>query len=1082
VPPTICFLNYDKKKDPWHLNSKIILACIMTLFLCGTAEAAPTVADSAPSPPSPIRHWCWNGSNTSYHKSDLNFDIEHARRDNTFLFYSAEKRNSEGLSMPISDSAIPETNQTAGGAIIHVASEAELMSALAGATAGETILLSAGDYGALRLSGLTHSSNVTIQSESVEQPAVFSSIDISSSSHLVIANVAVSFVPNEATMRWVPAIQITGSSDIAIDGSRITGGMAVNGVSPEAKAGQLDNTGNVLGLPTGNAITISNSNHVSVSSNDISQFATGITVNNIDNLSVTNNNIHDLRTTPLHGAQVSNVVIDGNHFYNLHPWQLGGTGDHADFIHFWTNPSTQEAPSQNIKIINNFLDQGDGGAVLGIYLDDNQNGIGYKNVDILNNVLFNGNFQGVRLENVDGAVINNNTMIQSNGDTKDGPTIVLTDGTEQVEINNNILSQAVSVRDDAGLSSTITLADNLIVQMHDPSGANYVGDLFVNPLAGASATLDDLQAVPGGLVAQLGIGSSLTEYKPSTTAPSGVIGDKGGTALDLLHHVFDVSDIHVLDEAPDLTGASVVWDFGDGSEPNSAGAHSYAHAGTYNVTATVSLADGERIELAKTIEVQTPVALLADFDHGAEDLSDVVNPVSVGDQVTFEAHGDGEAVRLNGDLITYAHLPEFFNNSEYTVLADFKKDAGHENDAGRLINFSGSFVVNVGANDLSVAVTTDHGTVWLRAKDVGIANTDWHNLAVTFSGVSGTTALYLDGHEIAHADGLGGAIQVGMGSQSLSLGDPWGQGFTGLIDNLAFVKGVLPPDEITSGNFATLSNLDTSDRNDSPPATAARPEGATVVPATPNVINGTQGNDHINGTDGTDDIHGQAGKDQIFAGGGDDVVHLGDQNWGSAEGGAGNDTLYGGAANDVLSGGEGNDILYGGAEADKLSGGAGDDTLVGGTGSDHLHGDTGNDILISGDDSSWLDGGDGNDILIGGASSDILVGGAGDDVLIGDGGKDNLTGGTGADKFVFGPDSGPDHLLDFNPQEDTLVLQGLSFQSVDQVLEGAFDDKGSLVVPLDGSDASFSWSSSDYISLVGVHLDDLTNANVSLVA
>jgi Ca2+-binding RTX toxin-like protein len=120
--------------------------------------------------------------------------------------------------------------------------------------------------------------------------------------------------------------------------------------------------------------------------------------------------------------------------------------------------------------------------------------------------------------------------------------------------------------------------------------------------------------------------------------------------------------------------------------------------------------------------------------------------------------------------------------------------------------------------------------------------------------------------------------------------------------------------------------------------------------------------------------------------------------------------------------------------------------------------------------------------LIGGASSDILVGGAGDDILIGGGGKDNLTGGAGADKFVFGPDSGPDHLLDFNPQEDTLVLQGLNFQSVDQLLEGAFDDKGSLVVPLDGPDASFSWSASDYVFLVGVHLDDLTNANVSLVA
>jgi Ca2+-binding RTX toxin-like protein len=167
---------------------------------------------------------------------------------------------------------------------------------------------------------------------------------------------------------------------------------------------------------------------------------------------------------------------------------------------------------------------------------------------------------------------------------------------------------------------------------------------------------------------------------------------------------------------------------------------------------------------------------------------------------------------------------------------------------------------------------------------------------------------------------------------------------------------------------------------------------------------------------------------------------------------------------------------------DHLYGGNGADTLVGGTGRDWLYGEAGSDTLIASNaEYNLLDGGDGNDTLIGGTSRDYLFGGAGDDVLIGGGGKDDLTGGPGANKFVFGPNSGPDHLLDFNPQEDTLVLQGLNFQSVDQVLEGTFDDKGSLVVPLDGPDAHFSWSASDYVLLVGVHLDDLTNANISLV-
>jgi parallel beta-helix repeat protein len=972
---------------------------------------------------------------------------------------------------------------------IEVSSTAELISALSNATGGENILLAPGEYGDLNLYDarqpfVKFTGQVTIKSADPNNLAQFSSLHLSGVENLTFDSVGFNYAPAPGAPDYDKPYMVDRSSNITIKNSIFSGAVAEGlGVVKD-------------GHGTGFALTVSDSSAITIEGNEFSNFMRAAVFSGDNGVVVKSNNIHDIRSDGLDFANVDNVQIVNNYIHDFKG--APGSDDHMDMIQFWTNGTT--SPSANITISGNFLDSGGGFTTQSIFMRNEEVDNGragkemyYQNVTIENNVIYNSHLHGISVGETDGLTISNNTILQnpSTGDPQKlitVPTITVAAASDGVIVANNIV-QSLNLSSGNGQ----TFEHNLLVQSVDPSQPNYVGDLFVNALVGAGATLDDLQAVPGGLIAQLGVGSLLTEYKPSTTTPSGVINDKEGTGLDLLHHVFDVSDIHLPDETLDVNGASVVWNFGDGSEPNSAGMHSYAHAGTYNVTATVSLVDGEKIELAKTIDVHSPVALLADFDHGAEDLSDVVNPASVGDKVTFEAHGDGEAVRLNGDLITYAHSSEFFNNSEYTVLADFKKDPGHESDAGRLINFSGSFVVDVGGNDLSVAVITDHGTVWLRAKDVGVANADWHSLALTFSGISGTAALYLDGHEIAHADGLEGATQVGMGSQSLSLGDPWGQGFTGLIDNLAFVKGALPPDEITSGDFATLSNLGTSDTNDSPPssddspssppATAAKPEGATVVPVTPNVINGTQGNDHIHGTDGADDIHGQAGKDQIFAGGGDDVVHLGNQNWGLAEGGAGNDTLYGGDGNDTLIGGAGSDLLYGGGGTDKLYGGDGNDTLIGGTGRDWLYGEGGDDTLIaSNTEYNLLDGGDGNDTLIGGSSRDYLVGGAGDDVLIGGGGKDDLTGGAGADKFVFGPDCGQDHLLDFNPQEDTLVLQGLNFQSVDQLLGGAFDDKGSLVVPLDGPDASFSWSGSDYVSLVGVHLDDLTNANVSLVA
>jgi Tol biopolymer transport system component len=76
--------------------------------------------------------------------------------------------------------------------------------------------------------------------------------------------------------------------------------------------------------------------------------------------------------------------------------------------------------------------------------------------------------------------------------------------------------------------------------------------------------------------------------------------------------------------------------------------------------------------------------------------------------------------------------------------------------------------------------------------------------------------------------------------------------------------------------------------------------------STPNVINGTPGNDNQTGTSGNDIINGSEG----------------------------DDVLTGLRANDFLNGGDGNDILYGGKGSDTLNGGLGNDNLVGSAGKD----------------------------------------------------------------------------------------------------------------------------------------------------
>jgi len=98
-----------------------------------------------------------------------------------------------------------------------------------------------------------------------------------------------------------------------------------------------------------------------------------------------------------------------------------------------------------------------------------------------------------------------------------------------------------------------------------------------------------------------------------------------------------------------------------------------------------------------------------------------------------------------------------------------------------------------------------------------------------------------------------------------------------------------------------------------PGATNNSSQVFVVDNSTPNVINGTPGNDNLTGTSGNDIINGSEGDDLLT-------------------GLRGNDFLNGGDGNDILSGGKGSDTLNGGLGNDNLVGGAGKDVFVLGVG------------------------------------------------------------------------------------------------------------------------------------------------------
>jgi len=310
---------------------------------------------------------------------------------------------------------------------IQVSTAAQLQSVLTAATGGETIQLAAGNYGGVYLTQFNFAQTVTIQG------GTFASLQVVSSSGLNFEGTNVNFVPDMSSTSNSQGIRVYQCQNVNFNNATLVGGPSVNGVDPSSTTG--DATGNVLGLPVGKGINFDTCVNSSITNSDISMFAKGVTVAGGHDLLIDNNDIHDLRTTPISGSVISNLVITNNHTWDSHTWNFGGSGDHGDRIHIWTDKNA----ISGLVISNNYLDQGAGDPMLGIYLDDNGQKLGFTNAIISGNTLIDGSGQGVLLENVTGTV-SDNTLIWSGYGTEanNTPRFDVNAASDHINFTNNI--------------------------------------------------------------------------------------------------------------------------------------------------------------------------------------------------------------------------------------------------------------------------------------------------------------------------------------------------------------------------------------------------------------------------------------------------------------------------------------------------------------------------------------------------------------------------------------------------------------------------------------------------------------------
>ncbi len=644
-------------------------------------------------------------------------------------------------------------------AIFTVSSAAELSAAMSAAGGGDEIRLASGDYGDFSFSGKDFGSGVTITSSDPSNPATFNTIRLSSVENVTIDGVFVDFTPDEDTLDHHAALKVTNSSDITIVNSVFDGGPSVTD-----------------GEYIGRGIWFQDTDNITISENEVYNFRRGILTSDADYVEISYNYVHDNRTTTLSGGDVDNLTIIGNHLSSSHPVNFGGSGDHGDFIHYWTMPD-QDGASQNYVIKDNFLEQGDGTALLGIYLDNNSNPQGFEDVLIENNVIHNGNGQGMRLEDVDGVLIKNNTLVQTEGDYRKAPRIRLEDGTKNAVLEDNIVANTTAgkaLNDIAG--NNITETGTLIAQYDDPDAPNYVGDLFVNGTV-RDGDVDDFQVVSG----------SAADGKGATLTSNQIAGgdDTSGSSGD------DTSG-----SSGDDTSGSSGDDTSGSSGDDTSGSSGDDTSGSSGDDTSGSSGDDTSGSSGDDVDDQSSLPVIDDFELDIAALSGTK-------ALKGDTYVEGGSLHFDGqkDYVKLGRLEEFEDSEQLSFSVDFSRATADGSEMRLIWNHKKvGFALDDDGFALTVA-TADEGFKRFDIDHIGLNDTEKHNAIVILDAEADRLQVLIDG-EVILDETETDLDFVGAGGREWgwSIGTGWNRYVDGEVDDFSLEASADFVDDVPVGS------------------------------------------------------------------------------------------------------------------------------------------------------------------------------------------------------------------------------------------------------------------------------------------
>lgn len=309
-----------------------------------------------------------------------------------------------------------------------VSTTSALLTCLATARSGDTILLASGTYSGVLIQNLSLA-GVTITSADLGNPAVLTDMTIRYCTGLNVNNLEM-FVTKDMPF------QVQNSSNITLDQLNVHG--SLDGTSNDDFRGMM----------------IRDSSNVTVSSSWFHELTDALSHNNAQYFTAIGNRFETIRDNGICGGGSSHVLVSDNVFLNFD--HVGGV--HPDAIQFWTAYTTTNAT--DIVVTGNLVNRGTGTAIQGIWIKDDLGNMPYQNVTVTNNVVVGAMYNGIALVGVQNATVSSNTVI---GEVDQNSWLGFTNVTGAT-ISDNIASAysfSNSTYTAAGdvLTSSLSLAD-----------------------------------------------------------------------------------------------------------------------------------------------------------------------------------------------------------------------------------------------------------------------------------------------------------------------------------------------------------------------------------------------------------------------------------------------------------------------------------------------------------------------------------------------------------------------------------------------------------------------------------------------